>query len=116
MFEKLFNKLNIKNISTEDLYLCTIKVAKIRKNGEIYFKNQKYIVAKKINLRYFQDVSDGNLYRYDPFYFADCELYVRYSLPVISDIKYITYEEAKNILNEEDSIKDDVKDKILIKK
>lgn len=117
MFKKLIqDKKVVRNISTEDLYLCTIKVAKVKKNGEVYFEDKKYILAKKINFRYFQDILDGHLYKYDPFYFTDGELYVRYSLPVISRLKHISYNEAISIINEKNAIKEETKNKILIKK
>ena len=101
---------NIRNIKTENLYLCSLALVQKIEHNHVYFHQeyQHFILTRKVkkdSRNYYQDIFTKTLYEIEhyPIYEVG-KVYVRLSLPIISNLSFISKAQASSILTNKNHI------------
>ena len=95
---------NIRYIKTKNLYLCSLALVQKVEYNYVYFweQYQHFILARKVvkNLKNgYQDIFTKTFYENDPLTIYEVgKVYVRLSLPIISNLSFISKAQASSIL------------------
>ena len=95
---------NIRYIKTKKLYLCSLALVQKVEYNYVYFweQYQHFILARKVVKNFkngYQDIFTKTFYENDPLTIYEVgKVYVRLSLPIISNISFISKAQASSIL------------------
>ena len=95
---------NIRYIKTKNLYLCSLALVQKVEYNYVYFweQYQHFILARKVVKNFkngYQDIFTKTFYENDPLTIYEVgKVYVRLSLPIISNLSFISKAQASSIL------------------
>lgn len=109
MLERLFDKKDKRNIPTKDLYLILTQLCYKKEDKTIYFNNNTFILARKVKENasniFYQDIFTETLYQADKYFrYSVGKVYVRAELPIVSNLKFISFNEATMILEKTNNV------------
>lgn len=95
---------NIRYIKTKNLYLCSLALVQKVEYNYVYFweQYQHFILARKVVKNFkngYQDIFTKTFYENDPLTIYEVgKVYIRLSLPIISNLSFISKAQASSIL------------------
>lgn len=95
---------NIRYIKTKNLYLCSLALVQKVEYNYVYFweQYQHFILARKVVKNFkngYQDIFTKTFYENDPLtIYRSGKVYVINSMPIISNLSFISKDEASSIL------------------
>lgn len=95
---------NIRYIKTKNLYLCSLALVQKVEYNYVYFweQYQHFILARKVVKNFkngYQDIFTKTFYENDHLTIYEVgKVYVRLSLPIISNLSFISKAQASSIL------------------
>ena len=95
---------NIRYIKTKNLYLCSLALVQKVEYNYVYFweQYQHFILARKVVKNFkngYQDIFTKTFYENDALTIYEVgKVYVRLSLPIISNLSFISKAQASSIL------------------
>lgn len=101
---------NIRYIKTKNLYLCSLALVQKVEYNYVYFweQYQHFILARKVVKNFkngYQDIFTKTFYENDPLTIYEVgKVYVRLSLPIISNLSFISKDEASSILTNKNHV------------
>lgn len=101
---------NVRNIKTKNLYLCKLGlVQNVECDTEFFCQEyQEFILAKKVVRNcenYYQDIFTKTLYENSSYpIYKSGKVYVLSAVPILSNLSYISKNEANVILEERTSL------------